>query len=141
MSIDRVERTIVEYSLKLTGEDAELCLRDPFSFGEKVREELLPYFPAAAPASKPGADSQFTFGKAGRHSAKRAAKKAGARKAAPKSTAGGGAPHKLKCPHCPKEFITKGRLNNHLAREHSAPASGGATWESSTPSATAPAAE
>lgn len=103
MEITPTERTIVEYSLTLTSADADLALNDPFSFGEKVRESLLPHLPTTVPVRhKPTPSQHITIGRKG-------ARKAKAPKAAKLA--------KAECPQCGKSIAAK-FLPRHLETKH-----------------------
>lgn len=114
MEITPTERTIVEYSLTLTSADADLALNDPFSFGEKVRESLLPHLQTTVPVRhKPTPSQHITIG-----NGHKGVKKAKAPKAAKLP--------KAECPQCGKSIAAK-FLSRHLLTKHTAPGAASAS--------------
>lgn len=135
MNIVPTTRTVVDYACTFSEQDVQLARDDPYSFGEKFREQLLALDPKPEPngngkhpnrvhtphASRRSRDA-VTRGRRGR----KGAGKQAARKAAPKSQK-----TLLQCPQCPKQFKTQGRLNNHLADVHGAETASASTntWQ------------
>jgi hypothetical protein len=131
MNIVPTTRTVVDYACTFSEQDIQLARDDPYSFGEKFREQLLALDPKPEPNSNGKHPNRvhITLSRRGR----KGAGKQTARKAAPKAQK-----TLLQCPQCPKQFKTHGRLNNHLADVHGEAASASTnTWQK----ADAPAAE
>lgn len=115
MDITPNTRTVTEYQLTLSSEEARQCLDQPWEFGEALADKLV----AAGLDRKPAANGNgkhpnrvhLTLGNGkgpGKKAGKRAAKKAGPKAEKPLHP----------CPHCARTFKHQGRLNNHLASEH-----------------------
>lgn len=116
MHITAQPRTILEYHATWSAEDLARYRADPAAFVADVDAQLNGHAPvapsldakAASPAKKYG-------GRLGRGRA-RTAKKTRARVIRPS------AKPDLICPECAQVFKQQKRLDNHLAREHSQPA-------------------
>lgn len=119
MNITATEQIVIEYTQKLTSADLERYLADPWQWREDVQAQL------GIQKSANGNGHKSGNGHAPAAATKRAAKGAGKR-AASKRTPKGEKPLR-QCPHCERTFKQQGRLNNHLASEHSsAPATAAA---------------
>ncbi len=148
MHITPTQRTIIEYSLTLSAEDAQLALADPFSFEEKIREQLLPHLPGAAEtngkrnrAYSPGWDHPAQAQKQAGRGGRRNGRKASAKSAAPKAVGRGRgkSTEKAPCPECGKQIARK-FLPLHLKSKHGAEPGGSMTTPPATASASAESA-
>ena len=118
MDITPTTRTVIDYHLTLSAEDAQACIDKPWDFGEALAEQLR-----AAGLGKPVAAAngngtgqqhnrvhlQLGKGKRGR--------KPGRAPKAPK--AGTHRPAKFACPSCSKKFTSQVFLSRHEAMRHS----------------------
>jgi uncharacterized C2H2 Zn-finger protein len=141
MDITPNTRTVTEYHLTLSSDEALACIDKPWDFGEALAEKLRAAG-LGAPANGNGNGNghqknrlHLTLGakRASRTPVKgrgqAAARKTKAARKAPKA----GRPM-LQCPHCDRTFKHQARLNTHVAKAHT-PAAEAPTWSP------APAAE
>jgi hypothetical protein len=124
MNITPIQRSITEYHLALSAEDAQAWVDHPWDQGEKLAEQLraagvAPSLEANGnghkPKAKPGPRSQFTIGR-------------GAKKTSPKGNKS--STEKIQCELCPRKIARK-FMPKHLATKHGsettpAPAAAGA---------------
>jgi hypothetical protein len=139
MDITPNTRTVTEYHLTLTSDEALACIDKPWDFGEALAEKLRAAglgAPVATNGNGSGNGHQknrvhLTLGRKG------ASRKAGRKaKAAPK--AGNHRPAKHACHACTKTFTSLGYLARHVAKAHTAKPEP-TTWQTAA-SQTAPAA-
>lgn len=111
MNITPTQRSITEYHMTLSEEDAREAIDSPWTLGEKIAEKLrsagvTPNGNGKA-HPKPQAASQLTIGR----KRKKGAPKAGAGQSAKRSKS-------LQCPQCEMTFVKQGYLNRHLLKVH-----------------------
>lgn len=127
MLITPTTKSITEYAITLSQADAELAMADPYSFGDKLAEQLrgagvtAPNGNGRAP-HKPGKASQFTINPRGpRGREAKAVPKAGKHR---KVTA--------TCQVCGKGLTSPAMLARHLRQKHGQAAPASAAASSST---------
>lgn len=108
MNITPVTRTVIDYACTFSAEDVQLARSDPYSFGEKFREQLLALDPKPEPNGKHPNRVHLTL-----------SRKSSGRKAAKPASPKGSKPL-LDCPfRCGRTFKHQKRLDTHVATQHS----------------------
>lgn len=110
MNITPIQRSITEYHLALSTDDAQAWVDHPWDQGEKLAEQLRAAGVAPSiesngnghkPKTKPGPRSQFTISR-------------GKKKTSPKGAAS------VTCTECGKKLSTQGFLDRHMRQKHAA---------------------